>query len=179
MKILDIGCGNNKYIGPNKKDKVIGIDSVKLDQVDVVHNLEKFPWPFKDNEFDRVVTNHCLEHLTDLVKTMEEIHRITKRNSLIEINVPYFAFYGAFQDPTHKRFFTWKTFEYFSKNSHLSYYTKNKYVIIRRKLTFIVTRPVISKIFDPIINFSPRFYERMLSGILPAENLNIVLKVEK
>jgi predicted SAM-dependent methyltransferase len=61
MKILDVGCGNNKYKG-NKGDIVIGIDKVKLKGVDVVHDIEKTPWPFKTNEFDCVICSHVLEH---------------------------------------------------------------------------------------------------------------------
>ncbi|MEM4325882.1 MAG: class I SAM-dependent methyltransferase [Candidatus Pacearchaeota archaeon] len=177
MKILDIGCGNNKYKSNNQKDKIIGLDIVKLAGVDVVHDLEKFPWPFKDDEFDLIIANHILEHLSDLIKTMEEIHRVGKPNSLLKVKVPYFAYPGAFQDPTHKRFFTLRTFEYFTDSSGLRYYSKARFEIIESKLNFSVTKPV--KIIDILINKFPRFYERFLSRIIPAEELCITLKILK
>jgi len=179
MKILDFGCGNNKYLPKNKSDKVIGMDIAKLPGVDLVHDLERFPWPFKKNEFDMVVSNHVLEHMSNLVKVMEELWRISKPGAIIKINVPYFASPGAFQDPTHKRFFTLKTFEYFTEKSGLNYYSTARFEILKRKITSFVTRPEISKILDPFINGWPRFYERFLSRIIAADNLYVELKVIK
>ena len=37
MKIIDLGCGENKVIGS------IGLDKVKLESVDIVHDLLSFP----------------------------------------------------------------------------------------------------------------------------------------
>lgn len=39
MKI-DIGCGNSKRSG------YIGLDCLKLPDVDIVHDLNTFPYPF-------------------------------------------------------------------------------------------------------------------------------------
>ena len=47
-KILDLGCGANKYPGS------IGIDRLKLPGVDIVHDLNVFPYPFKNNSFEKV-----------------------------------------------------------------------------------------------------------------------------
>jgi hypothetical protein len=44
-KKLHLGCGTNI-----KKDW-INLDFVKLKGVEVVHDLNKFPYPFKDNTF--------------------------------------------------------------------------------------------------------------------------------
>ena len=66
MKKLNLGCGQNIL-----KDYV-NLDAMKLDGVDVIHDLEKFPWPFKDNTFDEVYTSHTLEHLTDLIFSMTQ-----------------------------------------------------------------------------------------------------------
>lgn len=179
MKILDIGCGKKKYQSKNKNDVVVGLDIAKLPEVDVVHNLEKFPWPFKNNEFDLIISNHVLEHMTDLIKVMEEIHRIGKPGALVKINVPYFAYPGSYQDPTHKRFFTLHTFDYFSEDSELNYYSKARFKILKIKLTFDVKRKGISKIIDPFINHFRGFYERFLSSLLPAHNLYAELKIIK
>ncbi|MEM2954453.1 MAG: class I SAM-dependent methyltransferase [Candidatus Nanoarchaeia archaeon] len=82
MKILDIGCGLRKYKPKQKNARVIGLDIVKLPGVDVVHDLEKSPLPFKDNEFDTVIANHVLEHVKNLISVIHEIWRITKRYGL-------------------------------------------------------------------------------------------------
>ena len=57
MRILDVGCGSDKVKG------AIGIDHVKLPGVDVVHDLNSFPWPLKDEAFDEIYMNDIIEHL--------------------------------------------------------------------------------------------------------------------
>lgn len=181
MKILDIGCGNKKYISNNKDDVVIGLDVAKLPAVDKVHNLEKFPWPFQKNEFDIIIANHILEHMSDLIKVMEEIWKISKPGAIIKINVPFFAFHRAFQDPTHKRFFTIDSFEYFTKESGLNYYSKARFEIIERKIGFFsggIPRP-IGKALEFFMNANQRFYERFFAYIIPANNLYFELKTIK
>jgi SAM-dependent methyltransferase len=55
---LDIGCGANKQPGG-----FIGIDARQLDGVDIVHNLEHFPWPFPDQSVGFAIASHILEHI--------------------------------------------------------------------------------------------------------------------
>lgn len=181
MRILDIGCGNKKHASKNKEDVVIGLDIAKLPGVDKVHNLEKFPWPFKNNEFDLIIANHVLEHVSDLVKTMEEIWRISKPNAIIKINVPFFAYHRAYQDPTHKRFFTTGTFEYFTEKSGLNYYTKARFEVIKIRLGFFAGSipGFISKVVESMMNANQRLYERFFAHALPANNLYFELKTKK
>ena len=92
---LDVGCG------PYKTPGAIGIDWAKLPGVDVVHDLNVFPWPFSNNYFDHIVCNHSLSHLNNFVRTIEEIFRIAKPNSILEILVPHYASDNFNTDPTH------------------------------------------------------------------------------
>lgn len=55
---LDIGCGANKA-----SEDFIGMDVRPLPGVDIVHNLEKFPWPFENDTFSLVHASHVLEHI--------------------------------------------------------------------------------------------------------------------
>lgn len=54
---LDIGCGANKQEG------FIGMDIRQLDGVDIVHNIEQYPWPFPDESVSLSVASHVLEHI--------------------------------------------------------------------------------------------------------------------
>jgi SAM-dependent methyltransferase len=90
------------------------MDKVALPGVDVVHDVEHVPWPFADNEFDVVRASHVLEHLRDLLVVMEEIHRVLKPAGRLVVKVPYYRHETAFRDPTHYRFFTERSFEYFT-----------------------------------------------------------------
>lgn len=109
-KILDLGCGNKKREG------AIGVDFNDRTAADIVHNLNKFPYPFDDNSIDEVYIDNTLEHLDDVMKVMEEIHRICKPGALIKVIVPYFRSKWASIDPTHKHFFTVESFCYFDPN---------------------------------------------------------------
>jgi SAM-dependent methyltransferase len=108
MRILDLGCGKKKI--KSKGNKVIGVDKIMTKGVDVIWDLEKVPWPFKDNMFDMVNASHILEHLSDTVKTFDEIHRITKKGGRVIIRVPHFSSRVAWGDPSHKKAFSLKAF---------------------------------------------------------------------
>jgi len=54
---LDIGCGANKQKG------FVGMDFRALEGVDIVHNLEQFPYPLPDNSVSFAVASHVLEHI--------------------------------------------------------------------------------------------------------------------
>ncbi len=57
LKKLNLGCGLNHREG------YVNLDAVKLPGVDVVHDLNKMPYPFKTNQFDEIICQHLLEHL--------------------------------------------------------------------------------------------------------------------
>ncbi len=179
MKILDIGCGKRKYVSIDPEDTVIGMDQLPQDGVDVVHDLEVFPWPFASGEFDLLIAHHVLEHLSDLVATMEEIWRVAKGGAIVRISVPYFSFPGSFQDPTHKRFFTLRTFDYFLPQVEFNYYSAVRFELVARRLVAFAKRRRLSALFDTAINRCPRFYERFLAYIFPVEDLRVELKVTK
>src|ERR1700690_911456 len=107
LKILYLGCGNRKRPGAT------GIDVNPESHADVIHDLNVFPHPFADSLFDEIYVDNVLEHLHDVIKVMEELHRISKAGGLVKIIVPYFRAKWAFIDPTHRHFFTVDSFSYF------------------------------------------------------------------
>ena len=128
MKIY-FGCGKHKVEG------FIGVDKLVLPSVDIVHDMNIFPYPFSDNSVDEVLLFNIIEHLPDTVRVMEEIWRICKNAGIIKISVPYYNSPGAFQDPTHLTFFTEHTFDYFTQDgktslSHYNYYSRARFHII-------------------------------------------------
>lgn len=55
---------------------------VKMD----IHHM-----PFEDNRFDAVLCNHVLEHVTDDIQSMKEIHRVLKPGGWAIMQIPFFA----------------------------------------------------------------------------------------
>lgn len=106
---LDLACGQSKQEG------FFGIDIVDVPGVDLVWDLEKYPWPFEDNSVDEVHMQHFIEHVKDLILLMNELHRIMKPLAKATIITPYYTSIRATQDPTHVRFMSEGSSLYWSK----------------------------------------------------------------
>ena len=158
---LNLGCGSDI------KPDYINLDFEKFSGVDVVADLNKLPWNFKDNSFSDILMSNILEHLDNPFQTMKEIHRISKNNALIKIKTPHFSSNNVWGDIQHKRGFNTETF----KNANLS----NLFQIISQKISF----PHIRFFMMPLANIFPVFYEKHLAYIFPAVDLIIELRVKK
>ncbi len=107
MKILDVGCGANKTPG------AIGLDNNPKTAADVIHDLGTVPYPFPDNEFDTVVSNHAVEHVPDLMAFIVELYRITKPGGRIKLITPHYTNPDWASDPTHRNHINSYTFNTF------------------------------------------------------------------
>jgi SAM-dependent methyltransferase len=125
---VNLGCGNQPKRGFVQLDRYPG------EHVDIVHDLNEFPYPFETDSVDEIWMFHVLEHLPDTCRVLEEIHRILKLGAVADIFVPYYNSVGAYTDPTHVRFFTLQTFDYFEPGSQFSYYSKARFKILKREL---------------------------------------------
>lgn len=107
--IVDLGCGSKKVSG------AIGIDRMAHPGVNIICDFEQ-SLPLKSNSVDALHASHLLEHISSLIVLMEEIYRVCKPGAGVYITVPYFTSRGAFRDPTHVRYFTEETFQYFQQS---------------------------------------------------------------
>jgi SAM-dependent methyltransferase len=127
---LHIGAGNEILEG------WVNHDVAALPGIDVVHDLEVFPWAFEDNQFSEVRMINVLEHLSNMVKSMEEIHRITAPGAKVTIRVPYWNSRDMATDPTHKVFFSEYSFDYFDPDkTHCKlrpYYSTARFRIVAK-----------------------------------------------
>ncbi len=139
MKI-NFGCGKNRI------DGYVGVDKIQMPTVDVVHDMNCFPYPFDDESVDEVILCHILEHLLYTVKIMEELWRICKPGAMLEIDVPYYNSPSACDDPTHVSFFTEHTFDYFTEDKARALSGFNYYSAARFKIHFVV--PYQRKIYS-------------------------------
>lgn len=174
-KILNLGCGTVRI--PNS----IGVDRVKIEgYVDVVHDLDVVPFPFKTNSIDEIHFYHVLEHLQQPIKKMEELHRILKPGGVIYMRVPHFSSMGAFTDLTHVRPFGYFSFDCFQKNDYHHFYTSVEFEILEKKIKYLgqypndgvyekyvhvnscpwFARPFV-RLLNFFINVSPMAFERV------------------
>lgn len=177
MKILDLGCGNKKYEG-KPGDKVIGIDENPRTQADVLHDLNKQPYPFKNNEFDLVIADFVIEHLNDPIKVIEELHRITKPNGLIRINVLHFSSARNYADITHKHHgFAYDSFRNcFDVDGKFNFYT-TKHFKVKQKIIF--GRVFRGLGLEWFANKFPNIYENFLAFAFQSRDMCVKMKVVK
>ncbi len=94
---LDVGCGRNK------DPEFTGLDINDWPGVDIVWDLEKFPWPIDDNAFDYIKIIHVVEHINDQIGFFRELHRIAADGAIIHLETPHFSSSNSWADPTHVR----------------------------------------------------------------------------
>jgi SAM-dependent methyltransferase len=188
IKVLNLGCGRDIKISNEDKEwtNVDKIDLSNVKFIDCGGNIGKYiqcdlenNLPFEDNTFDEVYASHVLEHINNFIGLMDELHRICKNDAIIRIKVPYFASSSAFQDPTHIRFFTLKTFNYFLEENPNSFITSARFKIIKRYIRFTRKNWIINKPLEFLINNLQSVYERLLCFIIPFQEANFDLKVVK
>jgi len=173
--VLNLGCGKVRI--PNS----IGVDRVRIDNyVDVVHDLDVVPYPFKSNSVDEIHFYHVLEHLHDPIKKLEEIYRILKPGGVLYMRVPHFSSMGAFTDITHVRPFGFYSFDCLEKDNYQHFYTNIVFKILKKEIKYLglypnsgvyekyvhpnqciwFARPFV-KIINYLISISPMAFERI------------------
>ncbi len=118
---LDLACGKSPRDGFEGVDIWSGAKHVV--------DLQRYPWPFKDNSVDEVFCSHYVEHIPmypeielpdgrrqdQFFAFFDELWRILAPGSWAKIIVPCGRSNRAFWDPTHRRFLMSESFLYLSK----------------------------------------------------------------
>ena len=173
--MLNIGCGNDI------KEGFVNLDITKLPGVDVVCDIDNSPLPFKNNSFDYIICYDVLEHV-DYPKVLKEIHRVLAPEGIVEIRVPHFTSSNNFIDPTHKRMFSFRTFDFFVNNVK---YNRNYYFdfqfsqLVYSKITFMTKNPLNWPFFIWVNanTMTKKLYEEtFIRNLAPAYNLEVKLK---
>ena len=150
------------------------MDLVAGTSPDVVHDLNRFPWPFENGAFHEVHAADVIEHLEDIVKVMNEIHRVSRPGARVHITVPHFSSGNAFTDPTHRHYFGFRSLEYFTGESSFSFYSNCRFKHLHRHIVFYPS--LINKLVWRLANRFPEAYERRWAWMFPAWFLSFELE---
>lgn len=166
-KKLNLGAGWRPIPG------YINLDVAALKGIDLVHDLNKFPYPFKDNTFDEVCAFDVLEHLDDHIAVVKEIHRILKPGGKLRLMVPHWNSNGPTFDPTHKHSYGHTTFEYFCKGyrPEFHYYFDFQFSKLRRRIRFSGGLQFWNALIEPLANAFPMVYETTPFRMFPCEGI--------
>ena len=175
---IDIGCGRFKKKG------FVGVDMLPTPGVDYVVDLRKEGLPFADNSVDEVFTNHFLEHLEieDVVKVMEDIHRVYRVGAKVEIRVPHFSGYTNFYE-FHKTSFRYNSFREFIDGEEGMFRSQARFELLQKRICLGKSRYFPwNYVVEPLINWGkmPIVYERtFLRNLFPASEIAFILEVIK
>lgn len=181
MMKLNLGVGKRPMKG------YINVDKLYSHNVDLVHDLDVFPYPFADDSVDEIYTEYTLEHLRHITKTLKEFYRICKHNTIINIIVPHFTAHRMFGDLTHHRFFSYSSFDNYCNigdKRNVSYDKTIKFKMLSKRIGFYQKgkQGLNTKFlypFELFFNLIPTIYERFFCFILPATQLRFKLRVSK
>ncbi len=159
--IVDLGCGSKKI------DGAIGLDRRVESDVNLVCDFEH-ELPLKTSSVDIVNMSHIMEHIRDLIPFMEEVYRVCRPGAEVRVVVPYYASRGAFRDPTHVRFITEDTFQYFEPPT--DYKIKTNFRI--EKIAYDMRKP---------FRYFPKYFQKRFRRYLwnVVDNMSVTLRVVK
>ena len=150
MRILDVGCGINKLPGS------IGIDRNQSSRADVICELDQFPYPFRDSSFDALQAVHVIEHVGDVMKTMEEFHRLVRAGGEVLIVTPHYTDFSSFCDPTHRWHLNSFSLRYFGEdNAGYGYYSNVRFEEISVRVKLLALWRWLG--FEFLVNTFPRY----------------------
>ena len=172
-KKLNLGSGQRKIKG------ALNVDFNLSSKPDRVCNLNKFPYPFKKDQFNEVFCYDILEHLDDLISVMKELYRVTKNGAKIVIESPHFSSANAFTDPTHKHFFSAFSFDYFTGENEWHYYLEGKFCFKTLERTIVFAPDIMNKFRQKFFNNHKKLYESKYAWRYPSQKIRIVLETVK
>ncbi|HVG32488.1 MAG TPA: class I SAM-dependent methyltransferase [Pyrinomonadaceae bacterium] len=180
-KVLDVGCGTNKYRG------AVGIDYNPRTDADVIHDLGVLPYPFQDDEFDLIVSRHVIEHVPDVMAFVSELHRITKAGGRIQLVTPHYSNPDWPTDPTHRNHFNSYSFNCFMQDRRLfPFYTDVELKPVRTYVSLANLWRALGLEFIvnldqrwPAFRFTRKFWEFYLNFIFRGKELQFEFEVVK
>ncbi len=127
MKKLNLGCGDDY------KDGWINLDFRDNIKIDVKHDLNEIPYPFKKDSIDLVLMRQVLEHLEHPLNVLKELTRICRNGARIMIYVPHATSYAHISGIEHKGLFTEHTFS----EHHLKEYELQDLKLVKQEFSFV------------------------------------------
>jgi hypothetical protein len=168
---LNMGCGFKKLADH------WNVDVEQKCNPDQVLDFEITPWPYEDNFFDRITADNVLEHLGQdpkvFTKIMKELYRVSKDGAEWYICIPHHRCDLYWDDYTHVRVLTPKTFKMFDQ--------KVNQESVDRQLsdsTFGIYHGIDIEIVDVQYNMVPYWKQQVADGMLGSRELDIKLNTQ-
>lgn len=171
LHVLSLGCGRVKRDFPeaDRATSIVGVDNDPHSDADIMHDLNQFPYPLEANSFDLIILQDVLEHLEDVPRVLQEVHRVGRSGATIRIRTPHYSSYYAFNDPTHRHYFGALFLNGFDVISPNPVYGGALFQIKSRKILF----PRVWRMTGvaAMANTFPLRWEQLFAFVFRAENM--------
>ena len=157
---LNLGCGDKKLSG------FINVDNCKEVQPDILHDLNKFPFPFETGSVELIRMDHVLEHLENQVKVLKECYRILKPQGVLLIRCPHASYYLTHTNFYHSKVPSVASFAVFSR-----FYADD----ISFKIDSVKFRLLFANFLSGFFSRYSSFYEKFVAQFIPAEEFTVRL----
>lgn len=165
---LNLGCGFKKLLDH------WNVDIEAACNPDQILDLEITPWPYEDNFFTKITADNILEHLGQdpkiFTKIIKEMYRVSQDKAEWYICVPHHRCDLFWDDYTHVRPLSAKTFHMFDQ--------KLNFETIERKLsesTFGIYHNVDLEVYDTVYDIINYWKNQVQEGTIGYKQLDINL----
>ena len=190
---IEAGKGLRLNLGAGKKPRpgFYSVDHLPLPGVDIVADLNAPLDGLPDDCVEEIYSRHTLEHVTQFLPLLAEIHRVARTGARIELVVPHFSNPHGYSDPTHVRFFGLYSLFYFCDEADQparkvpNFYLPQRFRV--ESVTFsLLEQSLLGRLFkaplQKLINRSYAWldwYERRLCWSFPVSSVRYLLSPKK
>ena len=130
--ILNLGAGNRV------SENAVNHDLTRhRPEISVTHDLNVLPWPWQDNEFDKIEAISVFEHLSiTLIQALDECWRILRPGGRLVVKYPLWDGPTTHDDPTHRWYWSERALDFVDDSTRYGreadYYTDRRWHIVDR-----------------------------------------------
>ena len=103
----------------------------------MVSDIDTGGLPFRDDSFRTVFLIHVIEHVANVVATIEEAHRVLCPGGRLLIETPHYSDASSFADPTHRWHLNSFSFRYFTEAGGFDYYSECRFRQVRLEVKLL------------------------------------------
>ena len=157
---LNLGCGLKR------RGACLNVDRAAQVGPDLVWDLDRFPYPLPESHFLGVYAGDVVEHLENIPNFMAEVYRLLVPGGVVEITTPHFSCANSYTDPTHRHHLGYFSFDYFTVESELNFYSDARFEITERQIVF--QQSFLNRGVRKLANRYPHAYEQRFAWMFPA-----------
>jgi SAM-dependent methyltransferase len=174
-RVLHMGPGRDESFG-------IKVDFNRAVNPDVLADLNRPPFPFRDDSFDAVYAFSIIEHLDNFFQVFADIHRVLKPGGFVVVLTPHFSNDASYIDPSHRLHLSARSFDYLIEGSDIfanyGFYSGARFRV-RERLLMVESPWSYVPGLQRLANRASTFYERHLCFLIRARGLYFELEAVK